>query len=307
MAIHDQRIKVIHNPVAGGRNRKRLRIALQALRKHASKVKVSPTKYAGHGIKRADKAINRKPDKIPYDIICAAGGDGTIAEVANGMRGSDCPLLVLPLGTANVFARELGLGTSMRKIAAMVETLHPKQVYPGLMGNKRFIMMVGVGIDSLSVASLETSLKRRIGGAAYVVAALKAIKRMKELELTVNVDGASYETANVIVTNGRFYGGPFTISPNAALEEPVFHVVMLHQKGLWAALRYGLALAMGRLPYLKDVTITKGTHVRIESKNALPVQADGDYVGMLPVEVRIDSFPLTVLAPRTHTSEAAES
>lgn len=297
MAIHDQRIKVIHNPVAGGRNRKRLRIALQALRKHAAKVKVSPTKYAGHGIKRADKALNRKPSKKPYDIVCAAGGDGTIAEVANGMRNSTHPLLVLPLGTANVFARELGLGTSMRKIATMVETLKIKQVYPGLMGDKRFIMMVGVGIDSLAVAALETSLKRRIGAAAYVVSAFKAIKRMKELDLTVQVDGSPYECANVIVTNGRFYGGPFVISPNASLEEPVFHVIMLKKTGVWAALRYGVALSLGRLPYLKDVIITKGTHVIIESKNALPVQADGDYVGMLPVELRVDTTPLNVLAP----------
>jgi len=298
MAIHEQRIKVIHNPVAGGRSRKRLRIALQALRKHAAKVKVSPTKYAGHGIKRANRAWNRKkPTKKPFDIVCAAGGDGTIAEVANGMRGSDKPLLVLPLGTANVFARELGLGTSLRKIAAMVETLRPKKVYPGLMGDKRFIMMLGVGIDSLAVAALETSLKRRIGAAAYVVAALKAIKRMKDLDLRVTVDGDLYESANVIVTNGRLYGGPFILSPNASLEEPLFHIVLLKKKGFRAALRYGVALGLGRLPYLKDVTITKGRHVRIESPNALPVQADGDYVGMLPVEATVDEAALTVLAP----------
>ncbi len=297
MVLHDQRIKVIHNPVAGGRNRKKLRIALQALRKHASKVKVSPTKYAGHGVKRADKAVNRKPHKKPYDIVCAAGGDGTIGEVANGLRGSDAPLLVLPLGTANVFARELGLGTSMKRIASMVETLKAKKVWPGMMGDKRFIMMVGVGIDSLAVASLETSLKRRIGAAAYVVAAIKAIKRMKTLDLHVTVDGESYHTANVIITNGKLYGGPFTISPNADLGEPVFHVVMMKKSGFWSALKYGLALATGRLPYLKDVTITTGTHVRVESPNAIPVQADGDYVGMLPVEVQVDDSPLTVLAP----------
>jgi len=178
-----------------------------------------------------------------------------------------------------------------------VETLSPKQVYPGLMDNKRFIMMMGVGIDSLAVASLETSLKRRIGAAAYVVAAIKAVKRMKDLDLMVTVDNSPYETANVIVTNGRLYGGPFTISPNANLEDPIFHVIMMKKKGFWAALRYGIALSTGRLPYLKDVIITKGKTVRIESKNALPVQADGDYVGMLPVEASVDDEPLTVLAP----------
>lgn len=297
MSISERRLKVIHNPVAGGRSRRRLAIALKALKKHAQKVKVSPTKYAGHGVKRADKAINRKNNKKPYDIVCAAGGDGTIAEVANGLRGHDTPLLVLPLGTANVFARELGLGTSMRKIAAIVETLKPMTVWPGLMGEKRFIMMVGAGIDSLAVASLETSLKRRIGAAAYVVAAIKAIKRMKGLHMRVTVDGQSYETANVIVTLGRLYGGPFVISPNADLKDANFHVIMMKKAGFWAALRYGIALSMGRLPYLKDVTITTGTHVKIESEQAIPVQADGDYVGMLPIELKIDDQPLTVLAP----------
>jgi YegS/Rv2252/BmrU family lipid kinase len=297
MSIQERRIKVIHNPVAGGRSRRRLRIALKALKKHAAKVKVSPTRYAGHGVERADKALNRKPHKKPYDIICAAGGDGTIAEVANGMRGNDSPLLVLPLGTANVYARELGLGTSMKKIAAMVETLKPKTVYAGLMGDKRFVMMLGVGIDSIAVASLETSLKRRIGAAAYVVAAFKAIKRMKSLKLDVTVDGNRFETANVIITKGRLYGGPFTISPHAKLEDPFFHVVMMKKAGLWSATRYGLALVTGRLPYLDDVMITTGKEIRIESPNALPVQADGDYVGMLPFDVKIDQDPLTVLAP----------
>lgn len=298
MVIHQQRIKVIHNPVAGSAKRNKLRIALQVLRKHASKVKVSPTKYAGHGVKRADKALNRKPDKKPYDIICAAGGDGTIAEVVNGMRGSDSPLLVLPLGTANVFARELGLGTNVKKISSMVETLKAKTVYPGLMGDKRFIMMLSVGIDSLAVSSLEVSLKRRIGAAAYVVAALKAVKRMKTLDLLVTVDAQdSYDCSTCIITNGRLYGGPFVISPNARLEDPEFHIVMMKNKGFWSSLKYGLALVTGRLPYLKDVIITKGKKVRIESPNAIPVQADGDYVGMLPVDLEIDDQPLVVLAP----------
>jgi len=297
MSISQRRIKVIHNPVAGSRSRGRLKIALIALRKHAAKVKVSPTRCAGDGVVRADKAINPKPNKKPYDIVCAAGGDGTIAEVANGMRTSDIPLLVLPLGTVNVFARELGLGTSMHKIASMVETLKPKTVYPGMVGDKRFVMMAGVGIDSLAVASLETGLKKRIGAAAYVVAAIKAVKRMKNLDLDVTIDGVLHKSASVIVTNGRLYGGPFILSPNADLTEPVFHVVMMHRSGFWGALRYGVALALGRLSYLKDVTITTGKTISIDSEHAVPVQADGDYIGMLPITINLDEHPLTVLAP----------
>ena len=298
MTIKDKRIKVIHNPVAGSSRRSRLRIALKELRQHADKVKVSPTKYAGHGEKRADNAINRKPHKRPYDIVCAAGGDGTIAEVANGMRGSDTPLLVLPLGTANVYARELGLGTSIKKIAKNFLNLSPKIVHPGLMADRRFVMMLGVGIDSLAVASLETSLKRRIGAAAYVLAAFKALKRMKDLDLVVTVDNESrYETSNIIITNGRLYGGPFTIAPNAKLEDRFFHILLLKKKGLWASTRYGIALILGKLHTLDDVTLLTGSHIKIESPNALPVQADGDYVGMLPIEVKKDDETLTVLAP----------
>lgn len=296
MGISERRIKIIHNPVAGGSKRKRLAIALKALKQHAKKVKVSPTKYAGHGIKRADKALNRKKKK-PYDIVCAAGGDGTIAEVANGMRASDSPLLVLPLGTANVFAREIGLGTNMRKIAAMVETLKVKTVYPGMINNRRFIMMVGVGIDSLAVAALDSKLKRRIGATAYVVAAFKAVKRMQDLDLKVTVDGDEYDASQVVVTLGKLYGGPFTISPHASLEDNNFHVVLMKKKGFWAALKYGIALATGRLPYLKDVIITSGQHVIIDSPNSLPIQADGDLAGMVPVELTMDEHPLQVLAP----------
>ncbi|NVK19699.1 MAG: YegS/Rv2252/BmrU family lipid kinase [Methylocystaceae bacterium] len=296
MGISERRIKIIHNPVAGGSKRKRLAIALRALKKHAKKVKVSPTKYAGHGVKRADKALNRKKKK-PYDIVCAAGGDGTIAEVANGMRGSDNPLLVLPLGTANVFAREIGLGTNMRKIAAMVETLKVKTVYPGIINERRFIMMVGVGIDSLAVAALDSKLKRQIGAAAYIIAAFKAVKRMQDLDLLVTVDGDEYQASQVVVTLGRLYGGPFVISPNASLEDKNFHVILMKKKGFWAAMKYGIALATGRLPYLKDVIITSAQHVKIDSPNSLPIQADGDLAGMVPVELSLDEHPLQVLAP----------
>lgn len=297
MAIHQRRVKVVYNPTAGNRKRKRLSIALKELKKHAKKVKVSATRYAGDGANRAYKGLFRKNDKKPYDVIAAAGGDGTIAEVANGMRFSDTPLLVLPLGTANVLAREIGLPISMQKVAKTFENLSVKKVWPGYMNGKRFVMMVGAGFDSLAVAALEVNLKKRIGAAAYVVAAFKAVKRMKDLNVVVTIDGVEHQCASVIVTKGRLYGGPFVIAPDAGLEKSHFDVVIMPKGGLSGALRYGLALPFNRLHTLKDVTILKATEVTIDSPNALPIQADGDFVGMAPVTMTIDEAPLNILAP----------
>jgi diacylglycerol kinase (ATP) len=214
---------------------------------------------------------------------------------------SDVPLLVLPLGTANVFARELGLGTSMKRIAAQIHTLQPKQIYTGKLPDRRFIMMVGGGIDSLAVAALNTDLKRKIGAAAYVIAAFNALKEMKNLKFNVTVNDQSYNCTNVIVTKGRLYGGPFTLCKEAKLEAPQLHVIMMHKSGFWALLRYGLALVLGRITSLKDVDVVSTTQVTIKSEHPLPLQVDGDLLGFTPCEISIDPNPLTVLAPpRNH-------
>lgn len=280
------RILVIHNPVAGRRRRRRLRQLLKLLARTDREVRVRPTTRPGDA-----REIARTAEGV--DLIIAAGGDGTVNEVVDGLavRDGTGPLpavAFLPLGTANVLAWELNLPHRPSALVKLIEAGRTVAVHPGIANERRFILMASAGLDARAVAAVKTTVKRVLGGAAYVFAALRALNTPPPL-YTVRVDGREAQARTVIVTRARCYGGPFTLTPDAGLVHGGLHVVMLDGFGLVAALRYGVALVLGRLHRLADVTVDAGLSVSVEGPDGDPVQMDGDVVGALPLRVSLDS------------------
>jgi diacylglycerol kinase family enzyme len=125
-----------------------------------------------------------------------------------------------------------------------------------------------------------------------VAEAARLLLRYRPTRLTVTIDGAVYRAASVVVGNGHFYGGRFVCTPDARLDQPGFQVCLAMGTGRLSILRYGVALALGMLPRLRDVKLLRGQHLRIDGPAGAPVQADGDIVARLPVE--IDVAPRTI-------------
>jgi YegS/Rv2252/BmrU family lipid kinase len=290
------RMLIVFNPAAGARRRRRLLAALDLLRGLGMRPEIAETAHRGHA-----SALAREAAASGMRIIVAAGGDGTIAEVAAGMAESDSALGVLPLGTANVLALELGLPRAPDRAAAVLAMGRTALLHPGLArwpdGRALlFVQMLGAGFDAAVVHHLPGGLKRAIGKGAYVLQTLREMPRYRFPHIRVEADGEGLEAASVIVTKGRLYAGRFLLAPGADPREPGFHLALFRDGGALAALRYGAALPLGLLPRLPSVSLRRVREVRLAGEG-VPVQADGDAAGMLPSFIGPAPQPLRIVVP----------
>ncbi len=294
-ATRPRRVLVIYNPTAGQWRRRKLAAALRAVAALGCPVTLHETTHRGDA-----EATARALTQERCDVVVAAGGDGTINEVANGLiaaPGPVPPLAIIPLGTANVLAQEIGLRGSPAAIAAAIAGGRFLDVHLGLANGRHFIMMAGVGFDAHVVANVDLALKRTTGKLAYVWETLSQALRYGFPQCRVTVDGKSFQAFSVVVCNGRHYGGPFVAAPRAQLTDPRFEVCLLKRGGWRHVLRYGLALVLGRLHSLPDVRIESGREVHIEAEDGLPVQGDGDIIAALPASITVSDKTVTLVVP----------
>jgi len=296
---------LIRNPTAGRRRRGLVDAVVRHVRAAGWTVEVVDTAAIGDARQFAETC-----DAARYGVIAVAGGDGTINEVVNGLaRRCDAapPLAIVPLGTANVLAHELGLDFKAASIAQTLIGGRVALVYPGEAsgdGDPRcFSLMAGAGFDAKVVAGVSTSLKRRFGKVAYVWRSLVEARRYRPVRYAVEIDGTHYEAASVIVTRGRHYAGPYVVAPQAALSEPLLHVCLFERWGRSQTLRFGLALLLGRLPRTGGYRVVSGHDVRLSVLNDAgerrrqPVQIDGDDALTLPVSIAVASSAIRLLQP----------
>jgi YegS/Rv2252/BmrU family lipid kinase len=282
---------VIHNPTAGGwLRRRRFARVIAALGELGCHVTVRRTEARGDAERFARDA---RQDAV--DLVVAAGGDGTINEVINGLISSGLPLGVIPLGTANVFATEIGLSLAPRAVAATLARGAPAPIHVGRVNGRVFSLMAGAGFDALVVESVDARLKHLCGKCAYVYESLVRMARWRARRYVVTVDGRRAEAASVVIANGRYYAGRYVLAPEARLSAPSFQVVLFRASGRWAVIRYGLALLLNRIPRLSDVTIVEGTEVEVAGPADEPVQGDGDVVARLPLRIALAEEPLFVV------------
>ncbi len=294
-----RRLLVIFNPTAGRRHRERFEATLAALRRRGCPLELRQTGHAGHA---AELAAAADPDA--FDVVVAAGGDGTINEAVNGLvaagAGRAClPLAVLPLGTANVLALEIGVTTDPEAVARTIAEGEITSVSLGRVNGRVFTMMAGAGFDAHVVAGVDPALKRRIGKGAYLWQSARLLFGFAYPDYRVTLDGEQDHTAaSVIVAKGHFYGGRFVCAPEARLEAPAFQVCLFARRGPWNALRYAAALGLGRLPRLPDVRILAARRVTVEGPAGDPVQGDGDVIARLPATLEVLPEALALVMPR---------
>jgi diacylglycerol kinase (ATP) len=298
-------VLVIRNPTAGRRRRGLVDDVVRRLEAEGWTVDLVDTEASGDA-----RELAQCCDASRYGVIAVAGGDGTINEALNGLtsRTDVGPALaVVPLGTANVLAHELGLGFSAASIARTITSGRELQVCPGSAhgdGKPRcFSLMAGVGFDAKVVAGVSARLKRRLGRAAYLWRSLVEAQRYRPVRYSIEVDGHRYEAASVIVTRSRHYAGPYVVAPAAKLREPLLHVCLFERWGRVHTLRFGLALLIGCLPRAAGYRIVNGRQVQVSvlddagESGRQPVQIDGDDALSLPVAIGVSPSPVRLLSP----------
>jgi diacylglycerol kinase (ATP) len=296
----DRAALVIFNPTAGRRLRRRLQRTLDRLAALGVTVTVRETTAADDARVFAETA-----DSV--DLVAVAGGDGTINEAANGLAGNitagGAPALaIIPLGTANVLAAEIGYPDMTPETAA--RTLAQGEIrpaYAGVENGRIFCQMAGVGFDANVVAGVNFAFKRRVGKLAYVVETLRQIVRYRPRRFAVEIDGIRHVAASAIVANGHFYGGRYTCAPDASIDTPSFDVCLFRRGSRWHVILYALGLLAGRLHRLADIEIITGQQIRISvldaTGNCEPVQLDGDIVAHLPVDIAVAPQRLAIVRP----------
>lgn len=292
MATPARRILLIYNPAAGGNRRARFNRIVAVLREASCAPTIVETTGPGHA-----EALARAASPTDYDVVAACGGDGTINEVINGLAGKDLALGIIPLGTANVLAEEIGLARAPAKIAAALAEGPIRTVHVGRANGRRFTMMAGVGFDAVVVHGVSLKLKKWLGPLAYVWETVRQAAKYGFQPHEVTIDGVTYRPVSMVACKGRRYGGPFIAAPDASLSEDKFHVVLMNGRGWLSVVRYGIALALGRLAARRDVQLVAGREVIVRGSDGQPVQADGDIVATLPLRIALDPDPVRLVYP----------
>jgi YegS/Rv2252/BmrU family lipid kinase len=275
---------VVFNPAAGMRRPALLWRVLDVLVANGIHIELSETHHRGHA-----EALAREAAVCGASVVVAAGGDGTIAEVASGLMGTPARLGVIPLGTANVLAHELALPFEPRAVATALAFGRTRPLWPGVAsgrtGTRLFVQMLGVGLDAQVVHQIPLTLKRVLGRSAYALQTLRELACYRFTPIRVRLDGEETQAVSVIVSKGRFYGGRFLLTPLSCASEPGFSVVLFDLTGIGAALRYGAALPLGLLSRAHGIRHMRARRVDFICNQSLPAHADGDAAGHTPILV----------------------
>jgi diacylglycerol kinase (ATP) len=287
-----RRFFVIHNPSAGLRRRSRFERVISILCARGCHVSVRVTHSEDDNRPLVEAAMRAGE----FDAVVAAGGDGTVRSVASSLVGSEMPLGLIPIGTGNVLAHEIGLQLEADAIAdcllegriALVPTAHAN--------GEPFLLMAGVGFDGRVIGRLDVELRQRLGKLAYVWPVIRALLEGPE-SLRVCIDGDDNAASWVVASAVRHYAGAFVIAPAARLDEPRLEVVLFGCKGRWSMLAQLIAIGLGRIGNCSDIRHLPGTAIEITSDGAVPVQIDGEPRGTTPISIRAGGPALHLITP----------
>jgi diacylglycerol kinase (ATP) len=282
---------IILNPTAG--SPEHLRSWLERIESFAVDCPVRVTSHSGEAETLARRALQEG-----FTRIIAAGGDGTVSQVANGLAGSTATLGVLPMGSVNVFAMELGLPLlNLQRCWDIIQDAKVRLIDLPSANGKYFVQLAGVGLDAQVVKETSLAFKRSFGPLSYLISAAQIAARQPPKLFLESEHASAEEGSFVLIGNGRLYGGPFPFFKQAMIDDGSFDVVVFKRLGYVEIINY-----------LRDVVFSSGINVpeieyfqtrqlRITSEQDVPMELDGELAGSCPVDFEIRKRVLRVLAP----------
>jgi diacylglycerol kinase (ATP) len=291
---------LIYNPTAG-RIRRNPESIIQRTIAALARGNLSPQRLPTHGPNTAAE-VAREAVGQGADLVLVLGGDGTINEVVQGLADSGVPLGVLPGGTANVLANELGLGSRPEVAANKLISWTPRPVALGRittdpLGSRYFLMMCGAGLDADVVYDVHAGFKAVAGKLAYWAAGFGRFGRSLD-QLEVRVDGQVYRCGFALVSRVKNYGGDLEIASGASLTRDDFEVVLFEGTNSIRYAWYMLGVAVKRVQKMRGVRVLRAT--RVEILSATPVQVDGEFIGRQAVAIDIVPGAIHLLLPPAH-------
>jgi diacylglycerol kinase (ATP) len=296
--------RLIYNPTAGPRDvRRALSHARSFLRRHGWSVELQLTEKPGDAL-----ALARAAAQAGCDVAIAAGGDGTVNEAVNGLVGTQTALGVLPVGTGNMWAKQLGVPTytltnplRLYEAAAGLAEGTIRSVDVGQVNNRYFLCWAGIGLDAQVTTEMEPRQRRtkRLGALPYAIAAILVARDFKGVRTRVSLDSSTVRgrTLLILVSNIKQYAGVLSVAREARMDDGLLDVFVFKGLGFTYAVRHLLKLVSQR--YLQDPQVIhrQVRHIEVQTEWAIPVQVDGDPIGTTPVTLKVVPLALRVLVP----------
>lgn len=277
-----RRCFLIVNPTSGTYSRERVEQIMAGLRERGLDPELMPTASADDPARFAARLCAEVEDPL----IVVAGGDGTVNGVLNGLAPGKATLGVVPLGTSNVLARELGISS----VKDALDRIGRGTTRPVSLGEieregekRRFVLMAGAGFDGAVVRGVRLAEKRALGKGAYLLSALRELLDWDRSELRVSAGSETYSCHGVVVCNAAKYGGDFVLAPGADLFAPGFRVLCI-RGGRLAYLKLVLLLGLGRADACREAASFAADELELSGDKA--VQVDGDYFCRTPLRIR---------------------
>ncbi len=290
------RVVIIVNPIAGGGRGPR--VALDVERRLAAEgraVERVETRAAGDAERLAREAVASRARVV---LVC--GGDGTVNEAVQALAGTDTALAVMPLGTANVLARELGVFDGARAVAGLILRGRRRRFDLGRANGRYFICMASVGFDAFVTERMARERRGSISYMTYFAPTWRAFRDYPFAPLRITVDGTPLERPayHVIVGNVRGYGGPFSVTPAAKPDDGRLDACVFRGCGRGWLLFHMAAMAAHVHHRFGSVEVVRGSRIEVASDAPVPLQLDGDFKGHAPVVFEVVPNAVTVLRNR---------
>lgn len=293
--------RIIANPASGGVQSevtlRELADTARWLTEHGMPTELRLTRQAGHATELARQAAI-----AGYEMVVAAGGDGTVNDVIQALAGYRTALGVLPMGTVNVWAREMGIGLTAAEARETLLRGVRRRVDLGRAGQRYFLMMAGIGFDAEVARRVEHGRLKRFGLKLLeylaTVAMLSVTQPSASVRITMGSRKRREQALMVIIGNTRLYGGAMTFTRRAVADDGSLDVVVIGSGGLLHRINV-LGRAFLRLPTAGPrVRYERTQSVRLESRRPTPVQVDGEVIGFLPMTFSVAPLALSVIVPR---------
>ena len=233
-----------------------------------------------------------------YDLLIAWGGDGTVNEVGNVASRLKLPIGILPGGTINLLAKELGIPSSLERACEVLLTGTRRTLKAGRADDRLFFAMAGIGFDAEVCRRVSATTKRFLGSLAFIATGLRALPSHGFSTISVRCDGISFNGTQVILSNIPRYACSLTLAPTANPSGRALDLGVLKAYSAFDYLRFLVQLLFGRHNRPPEWTHYKGWTFALTSNDPVPVHLDGEPHGVLPMDFEVVPDALEVLVPQ---------
>jgi diacylglycerol kinase (ATP) len=290
------KLSIIANPTAGGGRAFRAIERCVAQWAHPDwEIEILKTRGQHHAGLLAQELLGRPPD-----LLAVCGGDGTVNEVASAIPDPPFPVAILPAGTANVLARELGLPLNPVRALQIGLKRSVRRIDLGLLNaetRRRFLFVAGIGFDAVAVAWVPSRLKKKLGMAAYAIAILECLRTYSFPAFQVVIDGRSIAATSCLVCNAKSYGGGLLFCPDADMSDGVLDILVLQGRSRLALASFLFQAWLGKAATREGIHRIQGRDIKIEGPTEVLIQVDGELAGRLPAAISLAPTRFPLIAP----------